>query len=102
MDRGAVILQALREKLERGWTESIRRSTGAHSVSFKPLTGGEFALVVAWKNGDKDHVFEKEFTRAYVLGASLHRPMPEWHLQKRACDHARDVMREVLAQRGVL
>ena len=44
----------------------------------------------------------KEFTKAAVLGSSLRRPMAEWHVEKRACDYAKDIMREVLAQRGVL
>jgi hypothetical protein len=102
MDRGAVLLQGLRERLNGGWMEAIRRSTGAHQVTFVMDTTGEFAVRVVWMVAGKEHVFEKKFTKSYVLGASFHRPMAEWHVEKRACDYARDIMREVLAQRGAL
>lgn len=102
MDRGIVLLQGLRAKLEGSWLDSIRRATGATSITFEPLSTGEFVLVVSWKNGEQEHSFKKEFTKALVLGSSLRRPMAEWHVEKRACDHAKDIMREVLAQRGVL
>jgi hypothetical protein len=102
MDRGVVLLQGLRDKLNTGWARTIQRSTGASSVSFVERTNGEFALRVVWKNGDIEKVFEKEFTRASVLGASVHRSTLEWHVQKRTCDYARDTIREVLAVRGVL
>lgn len=102
MDRGAVLLQGLRDKLFSGWARSIQRSTGAHNVEFVTRENGEFAVRVSWKKGEVDKVFEKEFTRAHVLGPSLHRPMMEWHMQKRTCDYAREIMCEVLAQRGVL
>ena len=80
----------------------IRRATGAHQATFVANEGGEFTVRVVWKVGDEERVYEKKFTKAFVLGASFHRPMPEWHLQKRACDYARDIMREVLALRGAL
>jgi hypothetical protein len=102
MDRGVVILQALRDKLDAGWLRPIQRTTGAHSISFVPHGDGEFSIRVAWKVGDKEQAYEKKFTKAYVLGSSFHRPMLEWRLEKRACDHARDIMRDVLAQRGAL
>jgi hypothetical protein len=102
MDRGALILQELRKKLHEGWSASIRRATGAHRVLFTMNEGHEFTVRVLWMVGEKEHAFEKKFTKAYVLGPSIHRPMAEWGLQKRACDHARDVMREVLALRGAL
>jgi hypothetical protein len=102
MDRGSIILQELRKRLNDGWIGGIRRATGAHQVTFVVNDDGEFTVRVVWKVGEEERVYEKKFTKAYVLGASIHRPMAEWSLQRRACDHARDIMREVLAQRGVL
>lgn len=102
MDRGAVLLQGLRERLNDGWMGSIRRATGAHQATFAMDGAGEFTVRVVWKHGEEEKVYEKKFTKAYVLGPSIHRPMAEWRLEKRACDYARDIMREVLAQRGAL
>jgi hypothetical protein len=102
-DRGQVLLQALREKLSNGWAHSIQRATGATSVRFRVVDPDEFVAIVIWRTlGGPDRVYEKRFTKPYILGASFHRPMLEWGMEKRACDHARDIMREVLAQRGAL
>jgi hypothetical protein len=102
MDRGVVILQELRKRLNDGWMGGIRRATGAHQATFVMNDDGAFTVRVVWKVGEEERSYEKKFTKAYVLGASIHKPMAEWSLQKRACDHARDIMREVLALRGAL
>jgi hypothetical protein len=101
MDRAGVLLQQLRTKLGT-WMDSIRRATGATSVTFVTRDGGEFSIRVIWKQSDGERAFEKEFTKTRCLGASLQRPQTEWRVEKRACDYAREIMSEVLAQRGAL
>ena len=100
MDRGELLLQQLREKLNT-WVGSIQRATGS-TVTVKPEPGGEFIFSVSWNKNGVESRYEKAFTRAFVFRASMHRPQLEWHVEKRACDYARDIMREVLAQRGAL
>jgi hypothetical protein len=101
LNRAEVLLQQLYGKLGT-WLPAIRRATGAADACFVPRPGGEFNIRVEWKLRDGVGVYEKEFTKAYVFGGTFHRPQAEWHIEKRACDHARDIMREVLALRGVL
>jgi len=101
MDRGTALLQNLRKKLE-GWVSPIQRATGASSVEFIPRDAGEFSICVAWKSGDTLCSFDRLFARKEVFGASYALGPSSWHVQKRACDYARDLIRQVLEQRGVL
>lgn len=95
MDRGAALLAALRTRLEAR-RDVIARSTYA-TVAFHARPDGEFAVQVTWPGS----TYEKVFTRAFVFGASFCRPSPQWVAQRRACDHVRDIITEVLRQRGV-
>ena len=95
MDRGAALLAALRAKLEAR-RDVVQRSTYA-TVTFHTRPDGEFSVKVTWPGG----TYEKVFDRAFVFGASYRRPSPQWTVQRRACDHTRDIIREVLAARGV-
>lgn len=102
MDRGGTLLQGLRQQLQLR-VDTIRRATYATSVTFIPHDGGEFTVRVEWAvKGAEPKVFEKKFTRQEVFGASYgHSPM-SWRVQRKACDYTRDIMRQVLAARGVL
>jgi hypothetical protein len=100
LDRAAILLNQLREKLNT-WIPSIQRATGSTVVQSEQ-PGGEFILAVLWNKNGVESRYEKAFTKAFVFRASMHRPQLEWHVEKRACDYARDIMREVLAQRGAL
>jgi hypothetical protein len=101
MDRGAILLQGLRGQLE-GWLDTIKRATSATSVSFVTHAQGEFTLRIEWKKDGAVQHFDRMFTRPEVFGASYgHSPM-SWRVQRRACDYARDVMRQVLSARGVI
>jgi hypothetical protein len=95
MDRGTALLADLRAKLEAR-CGVIQRSTYA-TVVLQARPDGEFAVQVTWPDG----TYEKVFTRAFVFGASIRRAPPLWAVQRRACDHARDIITEVLRQRGV-
>jgi hypothetical protein len=102
MDRGTVLLQTLCGQL-RGWADPIRRATYATSVDFLPGKDGEFTLRVVWPSReDGPQHYDKEFTRPEVFGVSYAGSPLAWRVQRRACDYARDVMREVLAARGAL
>ncbi len=97
LNHSGALLQGLRKKLDT-WLASIERATGATSVAYVQLEGDEFALRVEWA----EHSYQREFTRASVFKGTFHRPQVEWRVEKRACDYAREIIREVLSQRGVL
>ena len=101
MDRGDALLNGLRNQMER-WQDPIKRATCAATVSFISRQNGEFTVRVEWRQKDCEaKTFDYEVTRKGVFGASYgHSPLT-WRVEKRACDYARDVMRQVLAARGV-
>lgn len=101
MARDVDLLQGLLRSL-RGWSDAIRRATNAVSVDFIPTENGEFLARVVWKVPDGERSFERTFTRQYVFGKSYGLSPQAWRVERRPCHHARDIMREVLAQRGVL
>jgi hypothetical protein len=98
MDRGEALLFDLRNKLESRWAETIRRATGA-TLTFAGLPGGEFVVKCSWGEAK---TYEKTFTRERVFGGSYNNGVQGWHVERRACDHARDLIRELLVERGVL
>lgn len=101
MDRAQVLLQAFQHRL-KNHLPFMTRATKAQ-VEFVPRSGGEFAIVARWKNRDgADGQFIQEYNKAYCLGATLSLSPEAWLVQGRACDHARDLVRCVLAARGVL
>jgi hypothetical protein len=101
MDRGVVLLQGLRRQLEK-WLDPIKRSTCASKVSFVPLMNGEFLLRVEWTLRDgTTRGYDHEFTRSMAFGSSYGNSPLAWRIERRACDHARECIRQVLAARGV-
>lgn len=101
MDRGAHLLQGLRTKLKT-WVPFMQRATKG-TVEFISRADGEFAVAVRWKNRDgSDGEFIREFTKKYCLGVTFTLPSGSWAVEKKACDYARDVVRDVLGARGVL
>jgi hypothetical protein len=98
MDRGEALLSDLRNKLEAGWADTIRRATGAR-LTFTGLPGGEFVVKCLW---GETKTYEKTFTRERVFASSYMQGMHGWRVERRACDHARDLIRELLVERGVL
>lgn len=97
MDRAALLLQGLRAQLV-GWTATIQRGVGATHLELADAPDGEFVLRVTWRTG----AHEQLFSRAFVFGPTLTGSPLAYRVQKRACDYARDFMREILAQRGAL
>ena len=101
MDRGTALLQDLRRKLA-GWQDYIKRCTHATEVLFVNKEGGEFDLVVHWVNKQQSAgEFTKNFTRRFVFGGTFSLSPNAWAIERRACDHARDIVREILSKRGV-
>lgn len=101
MDRAEALLQGLRRQLEHRF-DSIRRSTGATGVAFVIKPGGEFAIEVTWKPKDGEaKSFYRHFTKRELFGASYNGSPAAWRIERRACDYARDCIRQVLAARGV-
>lgn len=101
VDRGTVLLQGLRQQLQ-GWADPIRRATCATSVTFIPHELGEFTLRVEWMSKEgTTKTFDRKFTRQEVFGSSYGHSPAGWRVERRACDHARDTMRQVLEARGV-
>jgi hypothetical protein len=102
LDRGHALLQGLRHQLER-WFDTIRKATGATRVFFVAHPDGEFALRVEWETKAGEKMFyDRMFTREEVFGASYRNSVASWQVQRRACDYARDCMRQVLSARGVM
>jgi 3-phenylpropionate/cinnamic acid dioxygenase small subunit len=100
MDRGEALLQGLRRQLEHR-LDSIRRSVGATTVSIVPQPDGEFSIRVEWVMKDGTKTFDHSFTQRSVFGASYMGSPMAWRVEKKACDYARDCIRQVLAARGV-
>lgn len=102
MNSRDVILMRMLQNQMSGWLDVIRRGVGAEKVEFSPREGGrEFTVVVTCKMKEGEKVYESHFSQQRVFGASMRGPVLGWHIQKKACDFARDVMREVAEQRGV-
>lgn len=94
-------LQAFQHLL-RGWQPFMTRATRG-VVEFTTKTGGEFAITVKWKNRDgSEGSFTREYTREFCFGRTFSLPPSAWVVEKRPCDHARDLVRCVLGARGVL
>lgn len=96
MDRGAVLLQQLRQNLQ-GWAPFIQRSTHGQ-VSFESGDACEFTLVVTMKKSE----YRKEFTRQFVFGSTLVLPPLGWRVQKKPCEYAKACVREIFEQRGII
>lgn len=102
MDRGDALLQGLLVKL-KAWGDYIRRATHATEVLFQPRELGEFTVVVRWKDRkNTEGEYQKDFTRPLVFGGTYTLTPLAWSIEKRACDYARDIVQEILRQRGVL
>jgi hypothetical protein len=84
------------------WVDTIRRGVGATDLEMADAPEGEFILRVKWKNHDGERVHERLFSREFVFGPTFSGSPLAYCVQKRACDYAKDFMREILTQRGVL
>lgn len=96
MSRSEQLLQRLMSEL-RLKQDDIRRNACALSVTFTPLESepGAFIVEVRWKDGRYQRKFDREYTFGNVaVGA-------EQNLQ-RTCWYWRDIVREILKQRGVM
>lgn len=99
-----VLLMRMLQSQMAGWISVIQRGVGADLVEFSPREGGkEFTIVVTYRSKAGEMVkYESHFSQDRVFGASMRGALVTWRIQKKACDFARDVMREVLEKRGVL
>lgn len=102
MDRGTTLLQGLRAQLGC-WFDTIRRGVGATDLECTPAENGEFILRVTWKTkAGEEKKHERLFSRDFVFGHTATGSPLAFRVQKRACDYAKDFMREILAMRGAL
>ena len=98
MDRGETLLRGLQDKL-KAWADYIQRCTHA-TVSFVPMAHGEFEVVVNWPaQGGPAGEYKKAFTRSFVFGGTFQLSPNAWTIERKACDHARDIVRDVLNKR---
>lgn len=101
MTRDIVLLKRLRAQLGV-WTATIQRSVGAQRVEIvSAQEPGEFTLRAEWADGDVHVSHSRTFSRQYVFGHTCGGNPLALAIQKRACDYARDFMREVLNMRGL-
>lgn len=101
MSRSVALLQGLRTQMGC-WFDTIRRGVGATGLECVDAPEGEFILRVTWKTPDGEKTHERLFSREFVFGHTATGSQLAFRVQKRACDYAKDFMREVLAQRGAL
>lgn len=86
MNRGDVTLQDFRRKMQ-GWFGMIERGANVSlRIEAVPMNG--FFLIAQFRNGEE---YRKHYTPTYIFGQP----------RKKACDHARDFLRELLQLRGV-
>lgn len=98
-DRGTLLLKDLKLKLQRAHVERLRRSLHS-AVAFEEGQGGEFTVVVTPLRSTTAS-FRKLFSRQLVFAGTFHLSPHAWAVEKRACDYAADIIREVLEQRGI-
>lgn len=101
MDRGAILLQDLRTKLQRDHVARLRRALHAEVTIEVDHQSGEFAILVLPKKEGLPS-FRKLFNRELVFAGTYHLSPEAWAVQKRACDYTQDIVREVLQQRGIV
>lgn len=94
-------MQRLRAQLAV-WEGTITRGVGATSFTITPAEeSGAFSMRAEWKSANGTCSHEKLFSPELVFGRTYGGSPLALAVQKRACDYARDFMREVLNQRGL-
>ena len=103
MGREGVLLRQLETGLS-GWTDFIRRATGAREIEVRVDPAGSLTIVGVWYIGTAIERREDTVTFApdYLFGYSLQLPEVGRQLVKRPCDCAREYVRTILERRGVL
>ena len=96
MSRSDELLQQFQQHMVR-WARPIRNGTGATDLVFSVVPGDGFTLRVVWKNGGE---YVRHYSKVFIFGQGYDEM--SCSIKKRACDYARDFMREVLAQRGAI
>lgn len=99
MNRDAILLQGLRDKLQN-WIAFIRKSAMASEVKIESTGNSEFSVVVRWTAPEPGE-YKKLFDRPTVFGRSMQLSPLAWSVQHCAGEFARQVVREVLSHRGV-
>ena len=101
MDRGLALMQRFRGQFST-WMQTIQRGIGATDLQMIPTQEREeFILRATWKGPDGERTHEKLFSQELVFGRTYGGNPLALAVQRRACDHARDFMREVLGMRGL-
>jgi hypothetical protein len=102
MDREVVLLQQLRRGLT-GWLPVIRRATAAKEVHVELDKSKGLSIVATWVDRQgEEHKHAKLFGMETLFGSSLLFSPAGRQLVKKPCDCAREYIRELLTERGVL
>jgi hypothetical protein len=103
MDREVLLLRQLQTGLS-GWTDFIRRATGAREVELRIDGDGGFTVIGVWYVGTAVERREDAVTFHPIdlFGYTLGLPAAGRQLLKRPCDCAREFVRKILERRGVL
>jgi hypothetical protein len=99
MTRDESLLQGLKQKMQ-GWLAFIQKTAMATKATIEPAENGEFFVVVQWEKPEHGE-YKKHFDRPTVFGSSMRLHPLAWTVQRCVGDFSRDVVREVLQQRGV-
>lgn len=98
MTRDDTLLQRLVYQLGP-WMVTIQRATHASAVSC--TRGPEGVTIRAiWEKPTR--TYEKVFPLERLFGRTFHLSVEAHEVEKRPCDYAREALREILEQRGVL
>jgi hypothetical protein len=80
----------------------VQRATRANDVRVEPGEHGEFSILVSWDHKGQAGSYLKAYTRQAVFGPSYSLAPEAWSVQRKACEYARELMRDVLQRRGIL
>ena len=98
--RARDLLNRLRVQLTP-WIDTICKATSATDLTFSVHPEG-LSVHAKWKNADgTEGQTSKVFAVDYVLGPD-HSSTFRCRIQKRTCEYAREVIRQVLTARGVI
>lgn len=80
----------------------IRRSTAAKEVRVELEKTAGLSIIGVWDLGEDRHEHRKTFDLPAIFGHTLALSPAARQLMKRPCDCAREYIREVLEQRGII
>jgi hypothetical protein len=102
MDREVVLLQQLRRGLT-DWLPVIRRATATKEVHVELDQSKGLSIVGTWVDREgEEHRHARLFQKEELFGPTLLLSPAGRQLVKKPCDLARQYIRELLTERGIL